>query len=257
MKTMYTSLLVVNRAKWMLMGLVLAVVLLFPHQGAIAGQATVNLGSARSFAILAGTTITSTGVGTIDGDVGVSPGTAITGITPGMVNGNIYAGGPIAAQAQADLTTAYNDAMGRSGATLITDGQLGGKILSPGLYKPDPPASFAITAGNLTLDAQGDPNAVWIFQITTTLTLGGARQVILAGGAQARNIFWQVGSSATLGENSVVKGNILAHDAITMTGGARLDGRALARTAEVTLISNTITKKGLYSDQPWRILLMD
>ena len=118
MKTMYTSLLIVNRAKWMLMGLVLAVVLLFPHQDATAGQAPVNLGSASSFALLAGTTITSTGGGTIDGDVGVSPGTAITGITPGMVSGTIYPGDPIAAQAQADLVTVFNDAAGRSGASL-------------------------------------------------------------------------------------------------------------------------------------------
>ena len=119
MKTRYTSLLVVNRAKWMLMGLVLAVVLLFPHQDAMAGQAPVNLGSAGSFAVLAGTTITSTGGGTINGDVGVSPGTAfMLGIPPVIVNGTIHVGDPIAVQAQADLATAYNDAAGRTGAIL-------------------------------------------------------------------------------------------------------------------------------------------
>ena len=210
MKTMSTSLLVVNRAKWMLMGLVLAVVLLFPHQEATAGQAPVNLGSAGSFAVLAGTTITSTGGGTIEGDVGVSPGNAfVAGFPPVIVNGTIHLGDPIAAQAQADLTTAYNDAAGRTLDVIVSDGELGGQTLAPGLYKSTP-GSFGITSVDLTLDAHGDPNAVWIFQMASTLTVGNGRQVILAGGAQAGNIFWQVGSSATLGTTSVFKGNILA-----------------------------------------------
>ncbi|MDO9531341.1 MAG: ice-binding family protein [Deltaproteobacteria bacterium] len=240
----------------MLMGLVLAVVLLFPHQEATAGQPTVDLGSAGSFAILARTAITSTGVTTIEGNVGVSPAGDITGIEPGMVSGNIHKNDPIATQAAADLNTAIIDAAARTGATLH-DGELGGDILPPGLYKSSPGLAFSITAKDLTLDAEGNPNAVWIFQMTETLILGSGVKVILINGAQARNIFWQVGSSATLGEACVLKGNILASTAITMNGGARLDGRALAHTAAVTLIANTITKKGLYSDQPWRILLMD
>lgn len=258
MKTMYTSLLVVNRAKWMLMGLVLAVVLLFPHQDATAGQAPVNLRSAGSFAVLAGETITCAGNGTINGDVGLSPGSSITGIPPVTVNGTLHVADSIAVQAKADLATAYNDAIGRTGATLHI-GELGGAIpLPPGLYKSSPEASFAVTAGNLTLDAQGNPNAVWIFQMGEELIVGAGRQVILAGGAQACNIFWQVGSSATLFPNSVFKGNILASASITVDDGVIMDGNALAMTAAVTYNGNTITRQPRrFTDQPWRILFMD
>jgi hypothetical protein len=257
MKTRYQSLLVVDRAKWMLMGLVLAVVLLFPHRDATAGQAPVSLGSARSFALLAGTTITSSGGGTINGDVGVSPGSAFV---PGgaIVNGGVYLGAdPIAVQAKADLATAFNDAAGRPGA-ILSAGELGGKNLTPGLYKSSPGATFDITAGDLRLDAKGNPNAVWIFQMLETLTVGDGRQVILAGGAQACNIFWQVGSSATLGMNSVFKGNILASASITVNSGVTMDGSALAQTAAVTYNGNTITRQPRrFTDQPWRILFMD
>ncbi|MBU4230994.1 MAG: DUF3494 domain-containing protein [Proteobacteria bacterium] len=256
MKTMYPSLLVVNRAKWMLMGLVLAVVMLFPHQEATAGQAPVELGSAGNFGVLAGTTITSTGGGTINGDVGVWPGTGfVVGDPPVIVTGTVHLGDPYAARAQGDLTTAYNDAAGRTTGAISPGQELGGLTLAPGLYKSA--TAFDITSVNLTLDAQGNPNAVWIFQMGTTLTVGTGRQVILAGGAQARNIFWQVGSSATLDTTSVFKGNILAYTAITVKTGATLDGSALARNAAVTLDSNTVTRQPLHSDQPWRILLMD
>ena len=218
MNTMYESVLVVNRAKWLLMGLVLAVVLVFPPQEARASQATVNLGWAGSYAALAGTTITSTNDGTINGDLGVYPGTAfVPGVPPVIVNGTVHLGDAIAARAQGDLTTAYNDAAGRTLGAILSGGELGGQTLAPGLYK-SAPGSFAITSVDLTLDAQGNTNAVWIFQMpSSTLTVGNGRQVILAGGAQARNIFWQVGSSATLGTNSVFKGNILAFTAITVT----------------------------------------
>ena len=242
MKRIYASLLVVQRAKWMVMGLVL-VVMCFPHQDARAGQAPVNLGSAGSFAVLAFNTITNTSGGTINGDVGVSPGTAFdAGVPPVIVNGEIHLGDPVAAQAQADLTTAYNNAAGLPGAISAT-ADIGGQTLAPGLYQA--PVSFAIT-GNLTLDAQGDRNAVWIFRMASTLTATSNAQVILVNGAQARNVFWQVGSSATLGTNSVVKGNILAAASITLQTGARLDGRALARNGAVTLDVNTLTR------QPWR-----
>ena len=147
MKTMYSPLLVVTRAKWMLMGLVLAVVLLFPHQDATASQAPVNLGSAGSFAVLAGTTITSTNGGTINGNVGVWPGTTfVVGVPPVIVNGTIHLGDPIAAQAQGDLTTAFNDAAGRTlDAVLISAGDLGGKTLAPGLYKSAPLACHIVS----------------------------------------------------------------------------------------------------------------
>jgi hypothetical protein len=257
MKTMDPSFLVANRAKWMLMGLVLAVVLLFPHQDATASQAPVNLRSAGSFAVLAATTITSTSGGTINGDVGVWPGTKfVVGVPPVIVNGTVHLGDSIAKLAQGDLTTAYNDAAARTLGVIPYGQELGGKTLAPGLYKSTSGA-FDITSVNLTLDAHGNPDAVWIFQMTSTLTVGSGRQVILAGGAQARNIFWQVGSSATLGTTSVFKGNILAHTAITVQTGARLDGRALARIAAVTLDHNNLIKQPLITDQPWRRLLMD
>jgi hypothetical protein len=258
MKTMYPLLLVVNRAKWMVMGLVLVVVLLFPHQDATAGQAPVKLGSASSFAILAGSTITCIGNGTINGDVGLSPGSSITGIPPVRVNGTVYVGAdPIAVKAQGDLTTAFIEARDRSDAILL-GGELGGlPPLAPGLYKSSV-GSFDITLVDLTLDAQGNPDAVWIFQMpSSTLTVVSHRQVILANGAQARNIFWQVGSSATLGTSSVFKGNILAQDSITVNTDATLDGRALARTGGVTYNGSTLTKQPRSSDQPWRLLFMD
>ncbi len=263
MKIMSPSFQVVQRAKWMFMGLVL-IVLSFPHQDAKAGQAPVFLGSAGSFAALAGTTITSTSGSMINGDVGVWPGSTFVD-AGAIVNGTVYLADPIAKQAQGDLTTAYNAAAGRTtDVIVVSDGELGGKTLAPGLYK-SAPGSFAITSVDLTLNAQGDPNAVWIFQMASKLVVGNGRQVILAGGAQAGNIFWQVGSSATLGTTSAFKGNILALTAISVKTGATLDGRALARNAAVTLEANTLTRPSLsadkpgriFKDQPWRLLLMN
>src|SRR5437588_5499975 len=203
-----------------------------------AGQAPVALGAATTFAVLAGSTVTNTGATTVNGDLGLSPGTAVTGFPPGTVNGTIYAGVPAAAQAQLDLTTAYNDAAGRTVGAINVAGNLGGQTLTPGLYKST--SSLEISSGDLTLDAQGDVNAVFIFQMASTLTTTSARQVILSGGAKAANIFWQVGSSATLGTGSVFKGNILALASITVTTGAAVEGRLLARTGAVTLDSNII-----------------
>ncbi len=149
---------------------------------------------------------------------------------------------PIVAQAKLDLTTAYNDAAGRSTNVIVQpSGELGGLTLAPGLYKAAG-GSFAITLVDLTLDAQGDTNAVWVFQMpSSTLTVGNARQVILAGGAKASNIYWQVGSSATIGTTAIFKGNILASQSITLETGATLDGRALTQIAAVTLADATIT----------------
>src|SRR5437016_607365 len=203
-----------------------------------AGQAPVALGAASTFAVLAGSTVTSTGATTVNGELGLSPGTAVTGFPPGTVNGTIHAGDPAAAQAQLDLTTAYNDAAGRTVGAITVAGNLGGQTLTPGLYKST--SSLEISSGDLTLDAQGDANAVFIFQMASTLTTTSSRQVILSGGAKAANIFWQVGSSATLGTGSVLKGNILALASITVTTGATVEGRLLARTAAVTLDSNVV-----------------
>lgn len=205
------------------------------------GLETVPLNSAAPFAVLAGSTVTNTALlTTINGDLGVSPGTAIDGFPPGVVNGTIHAGDPVAAQAKLDLTTAYNDAAGRSCYPVAVAGNLGGMTLYPGLYKST--SSLEISSGNLTLDARGNPNAVFIFQMASTLTTTSGRQIILAGDARAANIYWQVGSSATLGSTSVFQGNILADISITLNTGATLNGRALARTGAVTLDGNTINR---------------
>jgi len=201
-------------------------------------QTTIPLGSAANFAVLAGSTVTSTGLTVISGDLGLSPGTAVTGFPPGIVNGALHTGDPTAAVAEADLTNAVNVANALTLPILLA-GDLGGRTLVPGLYKST--SSLAVT-GALTLDAQGDPNAVWVFQIASTLTTLTGSQIILTGGAQAANVFWVVGSSATLGTTSVFKGTIMAYASITITTGATLDGRALARTGAVTLDSNIITK---------------
>jgi hypothetical protein len=209
----------------------------FTTAATTSGQAPVALGSATTFAVLAGSTVTSTGGTTVNGDLGVSPGTTLTGAP--TVNGTTHLGDPAAAQAQLDLTTAYNDAAGRTLGAVTVAGNLGGQTLAPGLYKST--SSLEISSGDLTLDAQGDANAVFIFQMGSTLTTTSGRQVILSGGAKAANIFWQVGSSATLGTTSVFKGNILALTSITVTTGAAVEGRLLARNGAVTFDANTIT----------------
>ena len=201
-------------------------------------QTTIPLGTAANFAVLAGATVTSTGLTVITGDLGLSPGTAVTGIPPGIVNGALHTGDATAAIAKTDLSTAINTANALTLPILLA-GDLGGRTLVPGLYKST--SSLAVT-GALTLDAQGDPNAVWVFQIASTLTTLTGSQIILTGGAQASNIFWVVGSSATLGTTSVFKGTIMAYASITITTGATVDGRALAEVGAVTLDSNIITK---------------
>lgn len=204
-----------------------------------AGQTPSLLGAAANFAVLAGSTVANTGPTTVNGDLGLSPGSAVTGFPPGTVTGNQHIADTTAAQAQLDLTTAYNDAAGRTVGAISVSGNLGGMTLAPGLYKST--SSLEISSGDLTLDAQGDANGVFIFQMASTLTTTSGRQVILSGGAKASNVYWQVGSSATLGTTSVFKGTIMANQSITLTTGATLEGRALASVAAVTLDSNTIT----------------
>jgi hypothetical protein len=200
------------------------------------GMLAPALGSAANFVILAGSTVTSTGLTTLTGDLGVSPGSAVTGFPPGILTGTKHAADPTSALAIADLTIAYNDAAGRTLAPVMVAGNLGGRTLTPGLYKST--SSLAISSGDLTLDAQGNANAVFIFQMATTFTTTPGRAVILAGGAKASNVFWQVGSSATLGTTSVIKGTIMANASISMANGATLNGRALARIGAVTMIGN-------------------
>jgi hypothetical protein len=232
-----------KRARGFLMGAALVLCLMTANHAAAQGRAAlapVYLGSAAPFAVLAASTVTSTGPTIINGDLGVWAGTAVTGFGPGRVNGTIRAGDPVAQHAQASLTVAYNDAAGRppAGGHLVA-GNLGGETLAPGLYYST--SSLEISSGDLTLDAGGNPNAVWIFQMASTLVTTSNRQVILSGGATSANIFWQVGSSATLGTYSVFHGTITAHAAISILTGATLDGRALAQTAAVTLDTNSVT----------------
>jgi len=213
----------------------LAMSVMFAGHNAKASQAMISLGSAAKFAILAATTVTSSGATTVNGNLGVSPGTTVTG-SP-TVNGTMHLGDPTAAQAQSDLTIAYNDAAGRPGGAAVS-GNLGGLTLFPGLYTST--SSLEITSGDLTLDAHGDANAVFIFQVPTTFITTVGRQVILSNGATACHVFWQVGSSATFGAASIIKGNVLAYTSITLNTGATLEGRALAQNGAVALDDNSI-----------------
>lgn len=200
----------------------------------------VNLGAAAGFAVLAGQTVTNTGATTVKGDLGVSPGSAVEGFPPGVVVGTKHVTDSAAAAGIASLTTAYNDAAGRTLCPVSVAGNIGGRTLGPGLYKST--SGLEISSGDLTLDAKGNGDAVFIFQMASTFITTEGRHVILAGGARASNIFWQVGASAALGTTSVVSGTIMADQSISMDTGATLNGRALARIGEVTLDGNTVTK---------------
>ena len=205
-------------------------------------QAMVPLASSGNFAVLAGSTVTNTGNTRVTGDLGLSPGSQVTGFGPGVLIGTQHVNDPTADQAKLDLTAAYNDAAGRTCTDIVTiSGNIGGLTLTPGLYKST--SSLAISSGNLTFDARGNPNAVFIIQIASSFTTTSGRQVILAGGALASNIFWQVGSSATFGTTTVMKGTIMAMQSITLNTGATLDGKALARTGAVAMADNTIVRQ--------------
>ncbi len=207
-------------------------------------NAQVALGpTAATFGVLAGSTVTNTGATVVTGNVGVSPGSAITGFPPGTVTGGaLHAADATAATAQTDLTTAYNSATGVAcpPANNLTGQNLGGLTLAPGVYCFNTSAQLT---GILTLNAQNVPNAQFIFQIGSTLTTASGSSVIPINinNAQPPVIFWQVGSSATLGTGTAFSGNILALTSITLTTGASLQGRALARNGAVTLDTNSIT----------------
>jgi Ice-binding-like len=205
-------------------------------------QNGVTLGGSSVLAIFAGAAISNTGFTNITGDIGLSSGSSIGGFPPGILIGTKHINDNIATQAKLDLTAAYNDAAGRTATDMVTlSGNLGGLTLTPGLYKST--SSLAISSGDLTFDAMGNANAVFIIQIASTLTTTSGRKVILKGGALAANIFWQVGSSATFGTTSVFKGTVIVMQSITFNTGATLDGKGLARIGAVSMASNTIVNQ--------------
>ena len=216
------------------------VVLALGMRSAYAGAIDVDLGTAGLFAVLAGSTVTNTGATNVYGDLGVWPGTAITGFPPGIVSGGtIEDGDATAMQAQSDLTTAYNVAAGEPCGGVLTGQDLGGLTLTPGVYCF---ASSAQLTGTLTLNAQGDPNAVFIFQIGSTLTTASSSSVVFTNGGGGDDVFWQVGSSATLGTTTEFEGNILALTSITLDTGADIGcGRALASNGAVTMDTNNVS----------------
>ena len=225
----------------LLLTLLLAFLLAVPAT-AMAAQPTVNLGTTSSFAVLAGSTITNTGPTTINGDaggnVGLYPGTSFTGQAQVTLSGTVHLADSVARVAKDDLVTAYDDAAGRTPVTRIPT-ELGGTTLTPGVYD-SADGTFQIT-GTLTLDAQGDPNGVFIFKTASTLITASDSNVNLINEARYCRTFWKVGSSATLGTGSHFVGHIFALTSITANTGATVQGQLLARNGAVTLDTNTIT----------------
>jgi serine protease AprX len=205
----------------------------------VAAQTAPSLGAAHSFAVLGGSTVTNTGSSVITGDLGVSPGSAVTGFLPGLVAaGTIHGADAAAAAAQEAVTTAYNSLAGQACTRDLTGQDLGGQTLTEGVYCF---SSSAQLTGTLTLNAQGNAHAVFIVKMGSTLTTASASSVVLTNGGSMGNVFWQVGSSATLGTGTSFAGNILALTSITVTTGARVTGRTLARNGAVTLDTNAVT----------------
>jgi hypothetical protein len=205
-----------------------------------AGPPPVLLGTADPFAILGGSTITNTGPSVINGDLGLHPGTSVVGFPPGTVNGDQHVTDAVAEKGKSDLVTAYNDAAGRP-LTATTPPDLGGRRLVSGVYRTGSVPSLGLT-GNVTLDAQGDPRAVFIFQVASTLITAADSSVSLINGAQACNVFWKVGSSATLGTRTTFVGNVMALSSISVEDGVTVAGRLLASNGAVTLINDSITR---------------
>ncbi len=217
-----------------------AVTLGMPGVARAAVEPAVGLGTAAAFGVLGGETVTNTGASIVDGlDVGVSPGSAIVGFPPGLVipPGSLHAADPTAANAKADALIAYTDAAGRSPAPAdqgLTD--LSGKTLTPGVYQ----GNLSLT-GTVTLDNNSNPDAVFIFQASSTLITASSSVVTFTNkGHPSCNVFWQVGSSATLGTDSNFVGTVLAHTSVSAANGATITGRLLASTGAVTLDNNTI-----------------
>lgn len=221
-------------------GAVLAVA--FALVAAPAAQAApVDLATASPFVVLGGTTVTNEGPSVLNGDLGVSPGTALTGFGgTAVVNGATHANDAVAAQAQLDLTNAYNVAAGQpvAPANDLSGTDLGNRVLTAGTYRYN---AAALLTGPLTLDAQGDPDAEFVFQIGAELTTESASSVLLVNGASPCNVYWQVGSSAAIGTTTQFVGSLMALTSISLTNGATVEGRMLARNGQVSLIDNVLT----------------
>ena len=209
--------------------------------------AAPSLGTADAYAVLSASTITNTGPTVLNGDLGLSPGTEVTGFPPGTVNGTQHVTDANASQAQLDLTTAYNTLAGSACDASLFGQNLGGLTLTAGTYCY--PSSAQLT-GTLTLDAQGNPDAVFIIQVGSSLTTASDSTVTLTNSAQACNVFWQVGSSATLGTATRFEGRVLSLTSITANTGATVGGALLARNGAVTLDNNTITRSQCAAASP-------
>ncbi len=228
-----------SRAPLVALGLGAALLLMFANAAGAAVVPKVGLGAAGNFSVLAGAGVTNTGNTTMHMDLGSSPTPAITGFPPGNVIAPGVTDNAGAAAGQLALTTAYNDAHNRS-LTATTTADLSGRTLVGGVYAATAKGPLSLT-GTVTLNAQGDPNTVWIFQTDSTLITGSGSVVSLINGAQECNVYWQVLTSATLGSTSTFVGNILANTSITMDNGVSVHGRALARSGDVTLINDHFT----------------
>jgi hypothetical protein len=206
----------------------------------------ISLGSAAGFAVLAGSDVTNTGDSVVTGNLGVWPGTSVTGFPQGVVvDGQIYAGGAVAMQAQSDALAAYNAAAAETAGQSLTGQDLGGLTLTPGVYSF---VSAAQLTGTLTLNAENLQNAVFIFQIGTTLTTAAESLISLING-QSDNVIWQIGSSATLGSGSMFDGELLANASVTLESGASINcGGALALNGAVTMASNAVSVEGAACD---------
>jgi uncharacterized repeat protein (TIGR01451 family) len=204
---------------------------------ALSAASAPPLGTEQDYAVLGGSTVTNTGPSVITGNLGLHPGTAVTGFPPGIVTGVIHAADAEALQAQTDTTAAYLNLAGQL-CDMTISADLGGSTLAPGVYCS---ASSMGLTGALTLDAGGNSNAVWVFQAGSSLTTASDSSVVLINGADPCNVFWQVGSSATLGTRTSFVGSILALTSITLNNGASVRGRVLARNGAVTLDTNVVT----------------
>ena len=231
-----------NHPKRGLAGTVFAVALALFAVPAAASASAVDLATVSPFVVLGGTTVTNTGPSVLNGDLGVSPGTELKGFgLPAVVNGATQATNAVAAKAQLDLTNAYDVAAGQPVAPAddLSGTDLGNRKLGPGAYRYN---AAALLTGALTLDAEGDPNAQFVFKIGSALTTESASSVVLVNGASPCNVYWQVGSSADLGTTTSFQGNLMALTSISLKNGATVVGRMLARNGAVTLINNVLTR---------------